>query len=218
MDNLREYIGGNALFPPLNRWESSFAKGTGRSYGGEFEFAWRKPKFDLTAAYTLSWNERYFESIYRDWYPDRNDHRHKLTISGTYKFGKRFEMYAAWHYHSGSRFTVASHVSSEQFDPSEDPGYGVIYFGPNDGFRHEYYYSSPNNVKMPAYHRLDAGFNFKKTTKRGNESIWNLSVYNAYCRMNPIWASVDYNGQGKFVGKSFGMIPIIPSFSYTLRF
>ena len=71
---------------------------------------------------------------------------------------------------------------------------------------------------MPAYHRLDAGFNFKKTTKRGNESIWNLSVYNAYCRMNPIWAAVDYNGQGKFLGKAYGIIPIIPSFSYTLRF
>jgi hypothetical protein len=127
-------------------------------------------------------------------------------------------MYAAWHYHSGSRFTVASNVSSEQFDPSEDSGYGVIYFGPHDGFKHEYYYSSPNNVKMPAYHRLDAGFNFKKTTKRGNESIWNLSVYNAYCRMNPIWAAVDYNGQGKFLGKAYGIIPIIPSFSYTLRF
>ena len=218
MDYLREYIGGNTLFPPLNKWEASFAKGTGRSYGGEFEFAWRKSRFDFTAAYTLSWNERYFESIYRDWYPDRNDHRHKFTVSGTYKFGKRFEMYAAWHYHSGSRFTVASNVSSEQFDPSEDPGYGIIYFGPHDGFKHEYYYSSPNNVKMPAYHRLDAGFNFRKTTKRGNESIWNLSVYNAYCRMNPIWASVEYNGQGKFLGKAYGIIPIIPSFSYTLRF
>ena len=71
---------------------------------------------------------------------------------------------------------------------------------------------------MPAYHRLDVGFNFKKTTRRGNESIWNLSVYNAYCRMNPIWAVVEYDGKGKFVGKAYGMIPIIPSFSYTLRF
>ena len=219
MDNLREYTGSNSLFPPLTRWESTFAKGLGRSYGGEFEFAWRKPKVDLSASYTLSWNERYFENIYRDWYPDRNDHRHKLTLSGTYKFTKRFEVYAAWNFHSGSRFTVPTQVVSQKIDPEQDPGYGVIWFGPDDGFRHRYFYSSPNNVKMPAYHRLDLGFNFHKTTKRGNESIWNLSVYNAYCRMNAMIAITDYDAEkGKFIGKANGIVPIIPSFSYTLRF
>ncbi len=216
MDNLREYTGTNNIFPPLTKWESSFAKGRGRSYGGEFEFAWIRPKFEVSANYTLSWNERNFESIYPEWYPDRNDHRHKLTLSASYKFGKHFEMCAAWHFNSGSRFTVPTHVVSEKVEPDED---NVIFFGPDDGFRHEFFYTSPNNVRMPAYHRLDLGFNFRKTTRRGNESIWNLSVYNAYCRMNPMFASVQYDPEkGKFTGKANGIIPIIPSFSYTLRF
>ena len=219
MDNLREYTGSNSLFPPLTKWESSFSKGQGRSYGGEFEFVWRKQAFDISAAYTLSWNERYFENIYYDWYPDRNDHRHKLTLSGTYRFTKCFDIYAAWHFHGGNRFTVPTQVVSQKVDPEQDPAYGVIYFGPDDGFRHEYFFSTPNNVKMPAYHRLDVGFNFRKTTKRGNESVWNLSVYNAYCRMNAMTAYADYDmKQGKFIGKASGIVPIIPSFSYTLRF
>lgn len=42
-------------------------------------------------------------------------------------------------------------------------------------------YEMPNNVSLPAYHRLDLGINFRKTTKRGFERIWNISLYNAYC-------------------------------------
>ena len=52
----------------------------------------------------------------------------------------------------------------------------------------------------------------------GNESIWNLSVYNVYCRMNPFFAFVTTGEDGKFKGTSIGIIPIIPSISYTLRF
>ena len=85
---------------------------------------------------------------------------------------------------------------------------------------------------MPDYHRLDIGFNFRKTTKRGNESIWNLSFYNAYCRMNPFVAMVAleyddiYNENWadfrpvkyRPTGYVYGIIPIVPTFSYTLKF
>lgn len=62
------------------------------------------------------------------------------------------------------------------------------------------------------------GINFRKTTKRGFERIWNISLYNAYCRMNPLYATVRQNPDGTFVGKAHGVFPIIPSFSYTLKF
>ena len=81
-------------------------------------------------------------------------------------------------------------------------------------------------MKVPAYHRLDIGFNFHKTTRRGNESIWNLSLYNAYCRMNPLASQVekyyDFTEDNiiglTYHGVGYGIIPIIPSFSYTLKF
>ena len=76
-----------------------------------------------------------------------------------------------------------------------------------------YEYTAPNNVSLPDYHRLDAGFNFHKTTRRGNEAIWNLSIYNVYCRMN---ALVVWSTQDKF--EALGLLPIIPTFSYTLKF
>ena len=75
-------------------------------------------------------------------------------------------------------------------------------------------------MKLPDYHRLDLGANFRKITKRGNESIWTISIYNTYCRMNPIWADIwlstdDVKG---YKCKAYAVVPIIPMFSYTLRF
>ena len=60
--------------------------------------------------------------------------------------------------------------------------------------------------------------NFRKTTRKGNESIWNVSIYNAYCRMNPMFASMQYNDYETIKGITYGIVPIIPSFSYTLKF
>lgn len=84
-------------------------------------------------------------------------------------------------------------------------------------------YSEPNNLQLPDYHRLDLGLNFHKTTKRGNLSTWNLSIYNVYCRTNVVFAylSGEYDDDGnlvKYIGEGLGMIPIIPTFSYTLKF
>lgn len=90
----------------------------------------------------------------------------------------------------------------------------------------ELFYTRPNNSRLPEYHRLDLGFNFRKTTKRGNESIWNLSLYNAYFNTNPITAYLyrEYNFTKEnlsgltFIGDAYGVVPIIPSFNYTLKF
>ena len=189
MTDIYEYSGLDGYFPDLSDWERQLLQGVGRSYGAEVEARWRTQKIDLAAYYTLSWTERYFEGIYHDWYPARNDNRHKLTLSATRKFSDRFEMYAGWHYHTGDRATIPTQLIGD-----------------------EEFYDSPYNYKMSDYHRLDLGFNFHRTTKRGNQSTWNLTLYNAYCRMNPMFAYVDT----ELVEMS--LIPIIPSFNYTLRF
>ena len=204
MDNLQEYTGTNTFYPPLNEWEYSFSSGLGRAYGMEVEFAWRTPTTDLSAFYTLSWNERFFEDIYPKWYPDRNDHRHKITLMANHRFSKGFEIYAAWNWQSGRRFTASSHVVSHVYD--------------DGSVSYDFYNTSPNNLKMPPYHRLDIGMNFRKKTSKGNENVWNISVYNAYCRMNPIMAMVEEKKDGTFEGVGIAVIPIIPSFSYTYRF
>ena len=205
MYNLLEYAGSYSLMPPLTNWESSFRTGDGRSWGAELDFGFDNGKTQANVYYTLAWSQRKFDDFYHSWYRDRNDNRHKLTLMAKHKFSKRFELYGAWNYHSGNRITLATHEVNVE-----------------GSYKIRDVYGEPNNVKLPDYHRLDLGFNFIKNTKRGNLSIWNLSVYNAYCRVNPITAYSEYDHMDDvriaYYGVSLGVIPIIPTFSYTLKF
>ena len=219
MEHLREYTGAPTLYPPIDRWEDKFAEGKGRSYGGELTIGWNTENTSITAAYTLSWNMRKFDLIWTDWYPDRFDNRHKITVSASHRFSDRFDIYASWNFHSGNRITVET-VHSE--DRSVFNSY-LTAFSPqwSNGF-----YEVPNNLELPDYHRLDIGMNFRKETKRGNERIWNISVYNAYCRLNPVFAVISTTDKitgeslpdGQFLCTGTALIPILPSFSYTLKF
>ena len=212
MDNIREYMGISSLYPPLDKWEEDYTCGLGRAYGVETQLEWSSEKTWISLGYTLSWSERYFPEMHDEWYYDMFDNRHKINLSATQKLGKKTEMYAGWTFHSGNRMTLPDQIIAKP-----DPFYGCEYSP---------VYTSPNNVLLPAYHRLDVGFNFHKTTRRGNEAVWNLSVYNAYCHMNAInaWVSFKYdrdsNGTRPISSYSEmeGWIPIIPTFSYTLKF
>lgn len=210
MSGILEFKGKWGLYPPIHLWEESMVVGKGRSWGLETELLWSNENISLTAYYTLSWSQRLFEEFYPGWYNDRNDNRHKITLMGTYRFGRRLEIYAGWNFHSGGRITTVSHAIIPD----------------NIGDTVQTFYEKPNNLKLPDYHRLDVGFNFRKTTKRGNESLWNLSLYNAYCYPNTVVAYTDVNYDFtednpmgiRFVGESFGIVPLLPSFSYTLKF
>ena len=201
MENLYEYAGIDGLYPDISVWEGQLMQGEGRSYGLETEARWQTTRMEIAAYYTLSWTERFFRNIWHSWYPARNDNRHKFTLTATRKFSDRFDMYIGWHYHSGDRITVPDQIMGT-----------------------DTYHTSPYNHKMSDYHRLDLGFNFHRTTKRGNEGIWNITLYNAYCRMNPMYAELEYympsydrpENKTRFV--EIAAIPIIPSFNYTLRF
>ena len=208
MDHLREYSGHSMLYPPLEEWEKEFPEGRGISYGAEVTLGYNTGKVNVSAAYTLSWTKRKFEEIYPDWFFNWNDNRHKLTLSAAWKITDRIDVYAAWNYRTGNRINVDGYDSSfNRVLSYEFPfrGYGSLG-------------GTPYNLILPSYHRLDLGANFRKTTKRGNESIWNVSIYNAYCRMNPMFADIVTDDAGNTYGVATGIIPIIPSFSYTLKF
>lgn len=199
MDNLLEYSGANSLFPPLDSWESEFHKGKGRAYGLETELGWKSSGLSFNIYYTLSWSKRRFDGIWHDWYSHRHDNRHKLTLMGLWKINDRVDLYANWNYNSGGWMTVPTHI-----------------YNPGDVF--DRVYTAPNNVNLPDYHRLDVGANFRRETRRGNESIWNIGIYNAYCRKNVVFVAIGEREDKSLYGEGRAIFPIIPSFSYTLKF
>ena len=211
MSHLYEYYGPVTLLPPLTSWERDYTEGRGRSYGGEFSLEYRTEKLQAAAYYTLSWSQRYFGKIFPEWYADRNDNRHKLTLTASWRPGKKFELYGGWTWHTGNRITFPTSLEYHSEWNSYEEKEALYLWGK--------LYSQPNNVKLPDYHRLDLGLNFHRTTRRGNEVTWNLSFYNAYCRMNPVAASVEWNEKKQeYVATAYGVIPIVPSLSYSLKF
>ena len=104
------------------------------------------------------------------------------------------------YYNSGGWMSAPTHV----FHPDED--------------MFDRIYTAPNNVNLPDYHRLDLGINFIKTTRRGNERTWNIGLYNAYCRKNVVFVAIDHKEDNSLYGTGRAIFPIIPSFSYSLKF
>lgn len=117
----------------------------------------------------------------------------------TYRFNDNIDMTAAWNWHSGNRVTMPEQTLEDAV------GVSLLF-------------SNPYNAKMPDYHRLDLGCNFRRKTRRGNERIWNVSIYNVYCRMNPVMMTFSHQEDGSLAAKVYSMVPIIPSFSYTIKF
>lgn len=214
MHNLIEYDGGNSLTPPYDEWDTHIRRGRGRAYGMELEAAWGNEHMSLSGAYTLSWNERNFPGFHTGWYPEKFDNRHKLNFNFSYKIKTGIDAYAAWTFHSGNRMTVPQQLVTAPDIPI--PGY--TWTGYSSSLEDNWIYEKPNNITLAPYHRLDLGINFTKKTKKGNERIWNISIYNAYCRMNPFTAKVEMLPDGTFRGKATAVFPIIPSFSYTYKF
>ena len=200
MQHLYEYTGVNTMLPQIERWEILFSEGKGRAYGLETSIEYRQRNFQAAAYYTLSRSERLFPTAYYSWYPDRNDNRHILTLTASYRFNRKFELYAGWNYHSGNRFTGKTADIFVEGSPSFE------------------IYGSPNNYKLPDYHRLDLGFNWHHKTRQGGERTFNISLYNAYCHVNAMFGMIEEGSDGKMKGQAYGIIPIIPSISYQWKF
>lgn len=203
--HLLQYRNWMGLQPSAVDWDKDVIDGDGRSYGMEVDATYRNRILTLSGSYTLSWSERNFKGFYDGWFKSQFDNRHKVDLNMRLKISRKVGMTAAWIYHSGNRLTMPV-------------GYGYLPILPEGDNRvdWDYIYDKPNNFALPAYHRMDLGFDFRHTSKKGREHIWNLSVYNAYCRLNPLY--VDYNSYDKIEVWAEGYIPIIPSLSYTFKF
>lgn len=199
MDHILAYNGSNSFVPPITEWEKSFTEGKGRSCGLELEATYDKGPLSLSAYYTLSRTVRYFDEVYFDWYPDRNDNRHKINLVASWRFARHWELFASWNYHSGNRITFPSHYIEA------------------DGKR-TLLYDSPYNTPLPDYHRLDAGLDFSATFKNGNTLKVNLSVYNAYNKANASMAFLESDADGNYRGMAYGLIPIIPTITVSYKF
>jgi hypothetical protein len=225
MKNLVEYKDGESIFFTLDdyvvedtdNWENKIEQGKGWSYGGEIFIQKNYGKFNAWLGYTLSWTNRQFTTISNgEVFPFKFDRRHDVSFTASYKLNERIDFGLTWVYSSGNNITIAGTRYLTMDDiaiylsnlTSQYP----THLRPTNNYEYR------NNFKMPAYHRLDIGINFHKELKHGTRT-WSLSIYNAYCRLNPFYVDVWYNpDNGTTQLGSVTLFPIIPSLTYRYKF
>lgn len=217
MRNLLEYKEGVMFLSSTEGWEKQVVMGNGTAKGLEFLIRKTNGKTTGWLAYTLARSEREFREINLGRpFPYKYDRRHTVDLVLNHKFSDRFDVSASWMFASGGWMTVPMRYS--QVVAPESGYMQVINYTP-----------SRNNYNLPPSHRLNVGVNLRKPTGRGGESVWNLSVYNAYNSMNPnliFHNSLSYENPDEvsridkdvvFLTK-VTFLPILPAFSYTLTF
>jgi hypothetical protein len=173
--------------------------GKGEAYGGEFQMKYSTEKLLVDLGYTLSWNNRQFDSLNNgNTYPYLFDRRHNLSLFAQLKLSNRYLLSSNFVFSTGTPVTFPDgYVKSD--------GYALGY----------YVYSGINNRRLPNYHRLDLALIRKSVTKNGNKTQWCLNIFNVYAHQNPVFIYYK-TGTGKVHQKS--NFSIIPSISYSFEF
>jgi hypothetical protein len=201
-------------------WEDNVTSGQAWSYGAEFLVQKKDGRLTGWIGYTLSWTQMQFDSLnFGKKFYARYDRRHDISVVGVYKLNDHIILSGTWVYGTGNAVTLPL---SEYIAPAHlQDDQGRVYYPYHNLFGQSVKdYSQKNNFRMRAYHRLDFGIQFHKEKKWG-ERIWEISVYNLYCRMNPFFYYVQNN---TINGKEYGVLsqvtlfPIIPSFTYSFKF
>lgn len=220
MDHLLEYRDDYKDLQ-VTSWEDRLTSGSGRAYGADFQAEADFGKLHGFIGYGLMWSDRLFaDQNEGKRFPSKYDNRHKVTLSATRKCSERVELNAGWVFMTGNRVTL----SLENYSYPDGYPTNIVPSYPHKDEEMLDYYAGKNNVRLPAYHRLDVGINIYRSLRRGRTGIWNVSLYNAYSRMNPIM--IEKNNQKQSMDgtplaprfRQFALFPIIPSVSYTYKF
>jgi len=193
----------------LNKYlEGELRFGSAYSYGFELLLKKQTGKFTGWLSYTYSRVFREIPEINNgNKYPANYDKPHDLSLILSYDILDKLNFSITWLYSTGAPRTM----------PTERFEYGGMIVP---------VYSNRNEVRLPAYHRMDAGltYTFSKTKSNGEPkkflSSLNLSVYNVYNRHNAY--SITFNQiENDFyqteATKTY-LFKVFPSITYNFHF
>ncbi|WP_162555837.1 TonB-dependent receptor plug domain-containing protein [Reichenbachiella versicolor] len=203
VNNVIEYQNGILLgygTSGLN-FDDNFLSGRLESKGAEIVLRKRLGKWSSKFDYTLSKTDQVFEELNEGVsFPAKYDSRHVLNAQIVFEINDRVSINSAFSYSTGNAITV--------------PIGRYIIDGNVIGD-----YEGRNNLRLPAYHRLDLGMRLQG--KKGG--VWNFGIYNVYNRRNPYYVYYDLIGSLEELEVSVDIIEvslftIIPSVQYEYRF
>lgn len=200
LQNQIDYKNGASLFGNEDV-EAELLYGKGRAYGLELYLHKKVGKFTGWISYTLSRTERKFDQINDGkYFAAKQDRTHDVSIVGMYDLSPRVSVAATWVYYTGNAVTLQSGKSLIN---------GQVYP----------YYTERNGYRMPAYHRLDLGIDWKFKPRKNYNSSLNFSVYNAYGRKNAysIDMKTDATTGDSYLEKTY-LFRWVPAVTYNFKF
>ena len=208
-------------------WAATVTAGSGWASGAELLLQKQAGALTGWLGYTLAWiRERYPEIQQGQPVWGRYDTRHDVALAVQYRMNPRWSFSGNWTLRTGQVNTLplygyfALHFSPKLLD-RDDSGFQDIRGSDAYDWFHTRYFTF-RNFRTEAYHRLDLGVEHRRKGKWASH-VWNLSVYNAYNRANPLFYAVETRealppkpSEGLLVRVS--LFPLIPSVRYTFEF
>ncbi len=207
LDNVLEFDGimfdwfGTKYTP-----QDHILSGTGRNYGVEFMFKKNSGRFNGWISYTLSRSLRKFPGIMDGKvFSSKHDRPHSLSCVLNYRISPQWTCSAVFVYGTGLPFTrpLGVYVVGENL---------IREYGPHNGGR------------MPDYNRLDLSVTYELPLKGRCTHSFNVSVYNAYARPNPMMCDIrlDFDKENPdelrlYIG-GVRLYTLLPSITYNLAF
>ncbi len=186
-------------------WEDRIAAGQGLTFGAELVVEKRFPGTLVSLVYAWSKSERQFPDLNSGRvFPFRFDRRHDLKIILEQRLAPWLDVTLAWVYATGNPITLAG-LKYQHHTPNGDIE------------RNVFVYTDVNGYRLPPYHRLDVALN-AHFGKRALKHDLQLGVYNAYNRFNPFFLYVDAGSGTNAKAVQYTLLPLVPSFRYTLNF
>jgi hypothetical protein len=213
LTNQLEFTPGAQLLLNQNL-EGEMIFGSGRAWGIELLLQKKLGRLTGWLGYTLSRTERTFAALNNGRpFPYRYDRTHDLSLVANYALGKKWEFSGVFVYGTGNALTL----------PNGRFAYNIGYnpAGQQPIFTNVNQYTSINDYRMPAYHRLDVSFTYtrKPDSQRRYKSSWNFGVYNVYNRANPFFIYLDADVDAQTIkGKKVYLFPIVPSVTWNFSF
>jgi outer membrane cobalamin receptor len=197
--NTTDYKYGSSLLTDLSPWYEKTTQGNGNAKGIELSVEKQEGRLTGSINYTLSRSDRKYDDLNNGLpFPFIYDRLHDFNISVNYQISQKWDVSAFWIYGTGYPVTLPVEKYASNLDIAP-----LTYIQ---------YYSSINNCRLPAYHRLDLGIHYKTHNHLGDQTI-SFDVFNAYDRKNPVSTYYYYS-----TFKYSYLLPIIPSVTYTLKF
>ena len=199
-------------------------QGNGKAYGIDISGIYTYNNLKLSADYTLMQARNRFDELNNgQWFAASTDITHSVSLTSEVKLKKNWIFTATWQLRSGRPVTLPTAIYAVS---DIDLGSGLVTFLKNDAdIYHENFQfveTARNNARMRPFHKLDIALNHTYLFKKKYTAQLSLGLYNVYNRANPAYYFIGKektkDGQYYPVLKSISMFPILPSFSWSVKF